>query len=76
MQELWPRCVVFARMKPDDKINAAASNDKILHLAWHLHLGCCSSSDCIRCQVVKYLQGRGLVVGWTCTVVWVARTMR
>ncbi|CAJ1416425.1 unnamed protein product [Effrenium voratum] len=34
MKELWSRCVVFARMKPDDKIN-----------------------------VVKYLQGRGLVVG-------------
>eukprot|EP00931_Biecheleriopsis_adriatica_P039456 TRINITY_DN22565_c0_g1_i1.p1 TRINITY_DN22565_c0_g1~~TRINITY_DN22565_c0_g1_i1.p1 ORF type:complete len:1348 (+),score=245.05 TRINITY_DN22565_c0_g1_i1:60-4046(+) len=34
LEELWPRCVIFARMKPDDKIN-----------------------------VVKYLQGRGLVVG-------------
>lgn len=34
LEGLWPRCVVFARMKPDDKIN-----------------------------VVKYLQGRGLVVG-------------
>lgn len=34
LEHLWGRCVVFARMKPDDKIN-----------------------------VVKYLQGRGLVVG-------------
>eukprot|EP00930_Biecheleria_cincta_P024095 TRINITY_DN17295_c0_g1_i1.p1 TRINITY_DN17295_c0_g1~~TRINITY_DN17295_c0_g1_i1.p1 ORF type:complete len:799 (+),score=130.82 TRINITY_DN17295_c0_g1_i1:270-2399(+) len=33
-EHIWPRCVIFARMKPDDKIN-----------------------------VVKYFQGRGLVVG-------------
>ena len=67
LQHLWPRCVVFARMEPDDKINVWA-----LQLFWEqMPLGYwdppprfnMSQDVTAMAEVVKYLQSRGLLGG-------------